>query len=115
MFKRAILESGSVYNNKDTPNLPKSTALSQAKSAAKYFNCSDSKWLDCLRKVDAKELTQVDGIGTWAVYETQFLPIMAIKAFQQHNYSTGIRHNLKTTQIFNLQIHRYRHNGRCDG
>ena len=96
MFKRAILQSGSAYNNKDIPNLPKSVALSQAKSVAKYFNCSDSKWLDCLRKVDAKELNKCPELDTWVVYETQFLPIMALKAFQQHNYSKGIGHDMRT-------------------
>ncbi|CAG2121944.1 unnamed protein product, partial [Medioppia subpectinata] len=56
LFKRAIMESGSVMFGKVMEPITKSEALVMAKNTAKHFNCSKSKdWLQCLREVDAKE------------------------------------------------------------
>ncbi|CAG2117816.1 unnamed protein product, partial [Medioppia subpectinata] len=91
LFQRAILESGAVFGNKEVPDLTPDVALSQAKQMAKAFNCSDdSQWLDCLRHVDAKQLTKYMALKTNPIVGSQFLPLNAQNSFQTHNYSTGI-------------------------
>ena len=60
LFRRAIMESGSVMFNKDRPVLSASEGLSNAKELAKQVNCSDEKtWLSCLKNVSADQILSV--------------------------------------------------------
>ncbi|CAG2116270.1 unnamed protein product, partial [Medioppia subpectinata] len=81
LFKRAIMQSGSVMHNRDRPALSTVEALQRAKQLTRRLNCDefDYKWLDCLRAIDDPNLfveTPVSGhIGvTHAVFGTEFLP-----------------------------------------
>ncbi|CAG2120579.1 unnamed protein product, partial [Medioppia subpectinata] len=49
LFKRAIIQSGSVMYNKDRPALSTVEGLQRAKQLARRLNCDefDYKWLDC--------------------------------------------------------------------
>ena len=100
LFKRAILQSGAVYDNKNTPILPKSSALIQAKSYAKHFNCSGDQWVECLRKIDSKALNN-NGITPYAIHETEFLPFTGQNAFKTQHYSTGMKLKSQFIKIIN--------------
>ncbi|CAG2101791.1 unnamed protein product [Medioppia subpectinata] len=54
LFKRAIMQSGSVMYNRDRPVLSAVEALKAAKQLAQRLNCGefDNKWLDCLRAIE---------------------------------------------------------------
>ena len=90
LFKRAIMESGSVFFNKDRPVYSKEEAILNGKALAKYLNCTDDKqWLQCLRTVDAKQILPLNGL-TFPVEGTEFLPISAVKAFTDKKYNKGL-------------------------
>ena len=91
LFKKAVIESGAIYDNKKTPILTKAQALSQAKDTAKHLNCSDNQWLDCLRRVDAKLLNSQHRMHPYAIHGTEFLPFTAQEAFKAHSYNSGIK------------------------
>jgi carboxylesterase type B len=91
LFKRAILESGTLLGNKDVRGLTTESALIQSKQMAKSFNCSDDhQWLQCLRDVDPKELTLYMNLQPYPLHDSQFLPMSAQQAFKTHDYNTGI-------------------------
>ena len=104
LFKRAILQSGAIFNNKKTPLLTKAKAESQSREMGKHFNCTDSQWLDCLKKVDPKLLNNYTNFRTYVVYETEFLPLNAQNAFKAKNYSTGITQSLNFIKGFTESI-----------
>jgi len=90
LFKRSIMESGAHLYNKDRDVLSKSEALIQAKQLAKALNCTDSKqWLECLRKVDSKELAK-QNFTVYPLSGTEFLPFMTQKAFKQKIFNKSI-------------------------
>ena len=97
LFKRAIMESGSVLYNKDRPALSTVEGLQKAKDLAKRLNCDeyDYKWLDCLRAIDDPNLFIEFPINgnmvefTHAVFGTQFLPVLPQKAFKSNLYNNG--------------------------
>ncbi|CAG2166539.1 unnamed protein product, partial [Oppiella nova] len=90
LFKRAIMQSGSVLYNKDRPALSTVEGLQKAKDLAKRLNCDkyDYKWLDCLRAIEDPNLfIEFPKYGnmiefTHAVFGTQFLPVLPQKAFK---------------------------------
>ncbi|CAG2176310.1 unnamed protein product, partial [Oppiella nova] len=98
LFKRAIMESGSVLYNKDRPALSTVEGLQRAKNLAKSLNCDeyDYKWLDCLRAIDDPNLFIEYPINgnmiefTHAVFGTQFLPVLPQKAFKTNLYNNDI-------------------------
>ncbi|CAG2116888.1 unnamed protein product, partial [Medioppia subpectinata] len=91
LFRRAIMESGAIYMDKDAGILSKTKALAEAKQMVKVFNCSDdSQWLQCLRSIDPKKLNNYTLLDTYPIYDTDFLPINAQHAFKTHNYSADI-------------------------
>ncbi|CAG2169660.1 unnamed protein product, partial [Oppiella nova] len=90
LFKRAILESGAIFQDKKAGVLSKEKALTEAQQMAKSLNCTDGKlWLDCLRKVDAKTVNDYKDLDIFPIYGTQFLPLNAQQSFITHNYSAG--------------------------
>ncbi|CAG2168636.1 unnamed protein product [Oppiella nova] len=86
LFKRAVMQSGSVLYNKDRPALSTVEGLKKAKDLAKGLNCDeyDYKWLDCLRAIDDPNLfIEFPENGnmvafTHPVFGTQFLPQKAL-------------------------------------
>lgn len=93
LFRRAILESGTILFNKDKPTVTTSDALEEAKQLAKKLNCTDDKqWLSCLRKVSAKDITdaykRADEIQLPTV-GTQFLPFSPQRAFELDQFNEG--------------------------
>ncbi|CAG2167820.1 unnamed protein product [Oppiella nova] len=62
LFKRAIMESGSVLYNKDRPALSTVEGLQRAKNLAKQLNCDeyDFKWLDYIEEVSDFYLKSID-------------------------------------------------------
>ena len=96
LFKRAILQSGSILNNKDIPLITKSSALTEAKAFAKHFNCSaeqSQQWLNCFRRVNAQSINTYVALSIRFIVETEFLPLIPQKAFQTKNFSTGYDKN----------------------
>ena len=81
------MESGTVLFAKTDPTHSPDKALKLAKDTAKQFNCTDNKWLDCLRKVNAKTLT--DKTGFTALQGTDFLPITITKAVETDKFNKG--------------------------
>ncbi|CAG2178506.1 unnamed protein product, partial [Oppiella nova] len=54
LFRRAIMQSGSILGNKDRDPVNRTEALLQTKRLAKQLNCTEREdWLKCLRGVDA--------------------------------------------------------------
>ena len=88
LFKRAIMESGAFMYNKNRPVITQDQAIVKAKSLAKMLNCSDD-WLECLREVDSKYLIPTDIQLTFAVDDTDFLPLTASKAFEEKKFNKG--------------------------
>ena len=89
LFKRAILQSGSLFWNKDRPLLSKDKAIENTKQMVQHFNCSGNQWLKCLRGVEAKTLSQYYDIHFYPTIGTDFLPVSAQKALQTHDYNQG--------------------------
>ncbi|XP_054166309.1 cholinesterase 1-like [Oppia nitens] len=91
LFKRAILESGAIFMDKDEEVLSKDKALKEAKLMASKLNCTDDKqWLQCLRKVDAQAILMYSSLDIFPMYGTEYLPISAQQAFKTGNYNTEI-------------------------
>ncbi|CAG2176983.1 unnamed protein product, partial [Oppiella nova] len=91
LYKRAIMQSGAHLYNKDNDVVSKAEALSRAKQIAKQLNCSETEdWLQCLRKVDANELSKYSRNPTYPVLGTEFLPISAQKAFETKKFNSDI-------------------------
>ncbi|CAG2112818.1 unnamed protein product [Medioppia subpectinata] len=98
LFKRAIMESGSVMFGKGMEPITKSEALVLAKNTAKQLNCSESEdWLKCLRGVDALEFPKtitheilLQKFITFPVFGTEFLPISTQKAFESKQINSDI-------------------------
>ena len=88
MFRRAIMESGGNVFGKNRPIKTPEEALKDAKDLAKQLDCSDDqKWLECLRKVDAKKF--ISDRVPFPLDNTDFLPHSAQKIFKGSNYSRG--------------------------
>ena len=101
LFKRAIMQSGAYYFNKDRPMLNTTEALTMAKSKAKDKGCADdSQWLECLRKVDANQFTVPFNEGTYPVEGTEFLPLSAQKAFNELKFNKGMNQMLEILNYF---------------
>ncbi|XP_054165693.1 cholinesterase-like [Oppia nitens] len=92
LYKRAIMESGAEFFNKLQAPVDKNSTLDQCKQLAKYFNCSDSQWLDCLRKVDAEDIIDVEDVNlnVFPLLETQFLPMSPQKALQTQQFNKDL-------------------------
>ncbi|CAG2118674.1 unnamed protein product, partial [Medioppia subpectinata] len=99
LFKRAIIQSGSVMYNRDRPALSAVEALNTAKQLARRLNCSEfgnkCTWLDCLRAIKDPNLfivwTNVSRL-VWQhpVFGTHFLPFVPKKAFNTRSFNLGI-------------------------
>ena len=81
------MESGSILFSKADRTYSPDKGLRLAKDTAKQFNCTDNKWLDCLRKVDAKALA--DKAGWIHTQQTDFLPLTTYKAFETDKFNKG--------------------------
>ncbi|XP_054162705.1 acetylcholinesterase-like [Oppia nitens] len=92
LFRRAIMESGSLMLNKDRDVLSKAEALKSAHEMAVQLNCSadDDKWLKCLRGVSAQELVKQNGLVILPVFDSPFLPLRAQLAFEKNLYNSDI-------------------------
>ena len=78
--------------NKERDIKSKSEALTEAKQIAKHFNCSQKsdEWLECLRKVSAKDLNEQPIPLTVATLGTEYLPVSAHQAFQTKQFNKGL-------------------------
>ncbi|CAG2180494.1 unnamed protein product, partial [Oppiella nova] len=97
LYKRAIMESGAHLYNKDRDSLNKTEAVSEAKQMAKQLNCSETEdWLQCLRKVDAKDILKLEKSISTPVFGTEFLPVYTHKALDDHllNYDIDLMSGL---------------------
>ncbi|CAG2101327.1 unnamed protein product [Medioppia subpectinata] len=98
LFKRAIMQSGSLMYNRERPVLNTVEALQKAKQLAKRLNCDqyDYKWLDCLRAIqDPNLFIKVPENGnpyilTHSVFGTEFLPILPQKSLELGLYNSDI-------------------------
>ena len=93
LFKRAILESGTIVWNKDRPPMTTEDALKEAKQLAQKVNCNDDKqWLQCLKNVNPKDIISeykaANGIQ-FPTIGTEFLPLIPQKAFEQGLFNKG--------------------------
>ncbi|CAG2121084.1 unnamed protein product, partial [Medioppia subpectinata] len=90
LFKRAILESGAqLFNRKDSHT--KAKGLAEARRMANRFQCTDDKtWLDCLRKVDAKEVHDYADITVGAMIGTDYMPVVAQEAIKTGKFNTDV-------------------------
>ena len=85
------MQSGAHMYNKDRPIYTPEEGLQMAKDLAKKVNCADNEqWLDCLRKVDAKLLRAERYHLTYPVDGTEFLPLKAQEAFNEHKFNRGL-------------------------
>ena len=91
LFKRAIMQSGAHFNNKDRPILTKEEALQKARNLAKRANCSnDKQWLECLRKVEANHFIIGTDELTYPLDGTPILPLSTQKAFNTRKFNKGL-------------------------
>ena len=93
LFKRAIIESGVIMYNlgKALILLNKTLTLLLANELSKSVDCMDSKqWLECLRRVDAKELVIKDNTLLFPLNGTEFLPFITQKSFAEQMVNKGI-------------------------
>ncbi|CAG2177614.1 unnamed protein product, partial [Oppiella nova] len=106
LFKRAIMQSGAHFYNKDRDVITKSEALLMAKELANRLNCSDSdNWLKCLRGVHIQDILSYQFNHTrhvihinemkasWAIFPvlgTKFMPFSAQKTFANKIYDSDI-------------------------
>ena len=81
------MESGTVLFSKTDQTYFPDKALKLAKDTAKQFNCTDNKWLNCLRKVDAKDLA--DKGGWTATQQIEFLPFTTSEALKTDKFNKG--------------------------
>ena len=88
LFKRAIIESGSSFYNEGRTILSTKEAIIDGKELYKHLNCTDdNQWLECLRTVDANLIQPL--FLTFPVEGTEFLPVSAVKAFNDQKYNRG--------------------------
>ena len=93
LFRRVIMESGSIMHYKSREIMTKTEVLALNKKFAKRLNCSDDKqWLECLRKVDAKDINKIENIFTFPLEATEFLPNSVQTAFTQRKYLQGLNY-----------------------
>ncbi|XP_054158967.1 cholinesterase 1-like, partial [Oppia nitens] len=98
LFKRAIMQSGSLMFNKDIPITDTVRALSKAKQWAQKLGCDpyDYEWLDCLRSVsDPNLFNELPANGgafqiNFPVFGTEFLPHIPQKAFNKKLYNYDV-------------------------
>ncbi|XP_054165694.1 cholinesterase-like [Oppia nitens] len=91
LFKRAIMQSGATFYNKLRQPLNTTEALQQSIQLGKQFNCTTSQWLDCLRKVDARELIKYkSSFLVYPLIDNKFLVMNAQKAFQTKYFNKDI-------------------------
>ncbi|CAG2101306.1 unnamed protein product [Medioppia subpectinata] len=77
--------------NKARDVVNKTEAILLGKRIAKDHKCSESEdWLQCLRGLDAKEFNKYSDPVTYPVFETEFLPISAQKAFVSKKYNSDV-------------------------
>ncbi|XP_054161558.1 acetylcholinesterase-1-like [Oppia nitens] len=92
LFRRAIMQSGSLMYNKDRDVVSKPEALKVALEIAVLNKCFDpNQWIQCLRRVSADQLTKLTGsLAASPVYDTPFLPMRAQLAFEKNLYNSDI-------------------------
>ncbi|CAG2111665.1 unnamed protein product, partial [Medioppia subpectinata] len=91
LFKRAIMQSGAHLYNKDRDVFNKTEALSLAKFMAKDQKCNETKdWIQCLRRVDAKDLVKYEAHDTYPLFGTEFLPIPTRQALHDKKFNSDI-------------------------
>ncbi|XP_054165658.1 cholinesterase 2-like [Oppia nitens] len=89
LFKRAIMQSGSLLFNKDRPLLDTTDALKRFKQMARQLDCDpyDYRWLDCLRDIPDPKLfcNKPHNYSAlpfnFPVIGTEFLPQLPLKSF----------------------------------
>ncbi|XP_054158966.1 cholinesterase 1-like [Oppia nitens] len=98
LFKRAIMQSGSLMFNKDIPITDTVRALTKAKHWAQKVGCdpNDYKWLACLRSVaDPNLFNELPANGgafqiNFPVFGTEFLPHIPQIAFNKKLYNNDV-------------------------
>ncbi|XP_054158968.1 cholinesterase 1-like, partial [Oppia nitens] len=98
LFKRAIMQSGSLMFNKDIPISDTVRALTKAKQWAQKLGCDpyDYKWLACLRSVaDPNLFNELPANGglfqvNFPVFGTEFLPHIPQKTFNKKLYNYDV-------------------------
>ncbi|XP_054161583.1 cholinesterase 1-like [Oppia nitens] len=90
LFQRAIMQSGSVMLFKDSNVISKPDALKVARLLAVKLNCSDDhQWIKCLRRVQAQELTKLNGWLPLPIFDSPLLPMRAQLAIEKNLYNSG--------------------------
>ncbi|CAG2103293.1 unnamed protein product, partial [Medioppia subpectinata] len=95
LFQRVIMESGANLHFNGRQQHTISESLAESTHIAKTLNCSTSAgnadhWLDCLRKVPAKEFQRFTSQFTFPLEGTEFLPLSIQQAFNQSKYNQDL-------------------------
>ena len=84
------MQSGAHFFNNDRPMITKEEAITLAKQMAKENNCTEDKWLQCLKCVQADMLKFSKPLYSQFIEGTEFLPFSAQKAFNEGKFNKGI-------------------------
>ncbi|CAG2168479.1 unnamed protein product, partial [Oppiella nova] len=104
LFRRAIMESAAQLFSKNRPLITKTEAISDAKQLADHFNCTDDKWIQCLRGIDATLIQDyhIQTNNTYhinAIIGTDILPYSAQVAFEKKEFNRDIELIAGTTEL----------------
>jgi carboxylesterase type B len=90
LFKRAIMQSGA-YLVKNYRDYNSSHHLAEAQKLSHSFGCAnDTKWLDCLRKVEPKEIVKYQPFSPSLVFDNELLPYKLEDALKLGKFQTGM-------------------------
>ncbi|CAG2103294.1 unnamed protein product [Medioppia subpectinata] len=96
LFQRVIMESGANLHFNARQQHTIAESMAESTHIAKTLNCSISgagnadHWLDCLRKVAAKEFQRFGSQFTFPLEFTEFLPLSIQHAFSQSKYNQNL-------------------------
>jgi para-nitrobenzyl esterase len=92
LFKRAIMQSCALLNDKKRGLITTTEALATSKVLAQKVNCTGDLWLDCLKRVDAFAIRNSgNDFITYPLEDgTTFLPELAMSAFGHGHFNPGI-------------------------
>jgi carboxylesterase type B len=95
LFKRAIMESGA-YFFKNYRDYNSSHHLAEAQKMSHSIGCAnDTKWLDCLRKVEPKEIVKHNSLNPSLIFENEIFPYKPEEALKLGKFQTGM-HSINT-------------------
>ena len=97
LFKNAILQSGTAYS--DVTFMTKSEALNNSKKFSQSRGCQDeNNWINCLKKLDAKEVINYRFNSLNFIANQHFLPVVgeafypvaSFEALKKGKFNSGI-------------------------